>query len=287
MYNSVFVEYFFLILNKPRKDYKMTLAEHRKKLKAKIENRKIRPHQKISNDFIENTITRSNLICLKIMFYLASVLENKDLKEVKDDTTLVSSEISTRQMLKYIGSNTKDIRQNLKAMQETSISFVDKGEQIVEGMSLLPYFKIEYGKDRTEVKIFKRIAEMIIGVGRNYTFLDTSKLMKVRSKHTLRMIPLLYRISQYSENVGKRKRMDLDELNEFFGTNYRSIHDIEKNILKPVIDELKGVSHLTFIYEIVTETFGEKGRPKAISVIIDLIEKQPSLFKNLLPKNEA
>ena len=256
----------------------MIPAEYRKKQKAKLENRKIRPHQKISNDFIENAIQKNNLICLKIMFYLASVLEKKDLTEVKDDTTLVTSIISTRQMLKYIETNTKDIRQNLKAMQETSISFVDKDEQIVEAMSLLPYFKIEYGKDRTEVRLFKRIAEMIIGVGRNYTFLDIGKLMKVKSKHTLRIIPLLYRISQYSENVGKRKRMDLDELNEFFGTNYKSITDIERNILKPTINELKSISHLNFVYDNVTETFGVKGRPKAISVIINLIEKEPSLF---------
>ncbi len=261
------------------------ISEYRKKQKAKLENRKIQPHQKISNDFIENTIHKNNLICLKVMFYLASVLKEKDLDEVKENTALVTSNVSTRQMLKYIGVKTADIRQNLKAMQETSISFVDEKENIVEGMSLLPYFKIEYGKDRTEIQLFKRIAEMIIGVGRNYTFLDTSKLMKVRSKHTLRIIPLLYRISQYSDKVGKRKRMDLDDLNGFFGTNYKNIYTIAKNILDPVKDELTIISTKSFIYDINTDTLGVAGRPKAIAVTINLIEVEPTLFNNLFPKN--
>lgn len=267
-----------LISFKRGKDDKMTLAEHRRKLKEKLQNRKIQPHQKISNDFIDNTIHKNNLICLKIMFYLASVLKEKDLDEVKDDTTLVSSEISTRQMLKYIGIKTADIRQNLKAMQETSISFVDEKEDIIEGMSLLPHFQIKYGKDRTEIRLFKRIAKMIIGVGRNYTFLDTSKLMKVRSKHTLRILPLLYQISQYSDNVGKRKRMDLDQLNEFFGTKYKNIYTITKNILDPVKDELGIISTKSFIYEVNTDTLGVAGRPKALAVTIDLIEIEPHLF---------
>lgn len=257
----------------------MTPREWRKKQLAQIEKRKIQPHQKISNDFIENTIQKNNIICLKIMFYLASILKTNDFAEL-DDKNLFSVIVDTRQMLKFIGSGVKDIRQNLKMMQETSISFVDKQKEIIEGMNLLPYFEIKYGKNKTEIHIFKRIASMIVDVSKNYTFLNIKLLMDVKSKHTLRMIPLLYRINQYSENVGKRKRMDLDELNDFFGTNYKRIIDIETYILKPVQQELNIISKLSFIYDVNTDTLGKAGRPRALAVTINLKDNQHNLFAN-------
>lgn len=257
----------------------MTPREFKKQQLAKIKERKIQPHQKISNDFIDNTISKNNLICLKILFYLASILNKDDLLSI-DDKNLVTFTINTKQMLEYINSTIKDIRKNLKTMQETSISFVDEKQDIVEGMNLLPYFQIYYGRNKTEIKLFKRIADMIVGVTKNYTFLNTKLLMDIKSKHTLRIAPLLYEINQYSEKVGKRKRMDLDALNDFFGTNYKRIIDIENYILKPVKKELDLISKLTFVYQVNTDTLGQAGRPRAISITLDLIDNQNNLFAN-------
>lgn len=257
----------------------MTPREFRKRQLEKLEQRKIQTHQKISNDFIDNTISKNNLVCLKVMFYLSTVLEKEDLSTF-DDENIICVFVDTKQMLEYIGSNVKDIRNNLKQMQETSISFVDEKENIVEGMNLLPLFKIEYGKNRTEIHLFKRIANMIVGVSKNYTFLNTKLLMDIKNKNTLRMAPLLYEINGYDKHIGKRKRMDLDALNDFFGTTYKRIIDIEKNILQPVKKELDLVSKLSFTYQVNFDTLNKVGRPRALSVTIDLKDNQGNLFAN-------
>jgi plasmid replication initiation protein len=106
---------------------------------------------------------------------------------------------------------------------------------------------------------------------------NTKVLMKFKSKHTLKLLPLLMRISQYSEDVAKRKTYDLDGLNEFFGTKYKRFTDIERKILKPIKEELDTHSKLSFIYETNYDYF-DAGRPKAISITIDVVENAPRLF---------
>lgn len=258
----------------------MTIAEFRKIQAQKLKQNKIQPHQKISNDFIDNTIKRNNLVCLKIMFYLASMLKKQDITDI-EDTNLVYTIVNTKEMLQYINCNVKDIRQNLTAMQETSISFIDENEKQVEGMNLLPYFNIQYGKNQTEIKLFKRIAQMIIDVEKNYTFLNTKFLMNIKSIHTIRIFPLLKHIDSSNNNAKPCKTMDLNELNDFFGTNYKNLYDIEKKILAPAKKELDLMSKLSFCYETNFDTLGQQGRPKAISITIDLIDREP----NLLNKN--
>ena len=263
----------------------MTIAEFRKIQAQKLKQNKIQPHQKISNDFIDNTIKRNNLVCLKIMFYLAAVLKKQDITDI-EDTNLVYTIVDTKEMLQYINCNIKDIRQNLTAMQETSISFIDENERQVEGMNLLPYFNIKYGKNQTEIKLFKRIAQMIIDVEKNYTFLNTKFLISIKSIHTIRIFPLLKLIDGYNNNAKPRKTMDLNELNDFFGTNYKNLYNIEKKILAPAKKELDLISKLSFCYETNFDTLGQQGRPKAISITIDLINKEPTLLNQNFAKGK-
>jgi hypothetical protein len=82
----------------------------------------------------------------------------------------------------------------------------------------------------------------------------------------------LQKIANYDEHVGKRKRMELAELNEFFGTKYRSYYDLEQKILIPVKEELDNNSKLTFIYEFNYQSLG-RGRPRIKEVVIDVITR--------------
>ena len=200
--------------------------------------------------------------------------------EKTDSDTLLFVEIDTKHMLKYTEMSLPEIRRNIKAMQETSITFVNEKEKTEEGINLLPRYKIKYGKHKIEIWIFKKIARMIVEVKRNYTFINTQELMKFKSKHSLRLLPLLYKIANYSDHVGKRKRMTLAELNEFFGTKYRNYYDLEHKILIPAKEELDNKSKLTFIYEFEYECLG-RGRPRIREVTIDVIKRdnfQPTLF---------
>lgn len=254
----------------------MTPREFKRQQLEKLQNQKIKPHRKISNTFIENVVNNNNASAIKTVYYLATVLENMSL-DTYEDNQLVNILLDTKQMLTYTEMTLPEIKRNIKAMQETSISFIDENEDIIEGMSLLPRYKIIPAKHRIEIDLFSKIAKMVIDVKRNYTFINTKTLMNLKSKHSIRLLPVLNRISQYSDNVAKRKKYYLEDLNDLFGTKYKRLVDIDRKILEPVKNELDMVSKLTFIYEINFESL-EVGRPKATTITIDVIDNSGSLF---------
>ena len=216
-------------------------------------------------------MAKNNASTIKTLFYLASILETIDQNKVKDDK-IVGLIISTRHMLQYTEMTMPEIKRNIKAMQETSITFIDEKEDTIEGMSLLPRYKIIHGKSKIEIDLYGRIAKMIIDVKSNYTFINTKTLMNLKSKHSLRLLPVLNMIAGFDEDVGKRKRYDLTTINDLFGTKYKNLYDIQRKILEPTKEELDQNSELSFLHEINFDNFG-KGRPKAISITIDLIKR--------------
>lgn len=259
----------------------MTVAEFKRKQKEKLAAQKAKPLQKISNNFINNTIASSNLNAIKTIYYIASILEKFEQLEQQEDKRLVDLTIDTREMLKYTDMSLPDIRRNLKAMQETSISFINEEEGIEEGINLLPLYKFIYGKHQVKISLFVQIAKMIVDVKKNYTFINTKEIMNLKNKHSLRLLPLLNTIENYDIDIGKRKRMTMEELNEFFGTKYKRLLEIERKILIPVKEELDNNSKLSFIYDINYESLG-KGRPRAKDITIDVINR-----KNYQPKLEG
>lgn len=254
----------------------MTPREFKRQQLLKLQEQKIKPYRKISNTFIENVINNNNASAIKTVYYLATILEDMNLDNYKDNE-LLTVLIDGKQMLKYTEITMPEIKRNIKAMQETSITFIDENEDIIEGMSLLPRYKIIAGKHKIELDLFSRIAKMVVDVKKNYTFINTKTLMNLKSKHSLRLLPVLNRISQYSTNVAKRKKYYLDDLNDLFGTKYKKLSEIERKILVPVKNELDMNSKLTFIYEVNFENF-EVGRPKATTITIDVIDNSGSLF---------
>ena len=254
----------------------MTPREFKRLQLQKLAEQKVKPHQKISNTFIENVISKNNASAIKTVYYLASILENMDLQNIQDDK-IVGITINTKEMLKYTEMTMPEIKRNIKAMQETSITFVDEVQDIIEGMSLLPRYKIIAGKHRIEIDIYSRIGKMIIDVKKNYTFINTKTLMSLKSKHSLRLLPVLNRIDQYNDNIGKRKKYELQNMNNLFGTAYKRLQDIERFILVPVKEELDMNSKLTFLHEINFDNF-DVGRPKATTITIDVIDNSGCLF---------
>jgi plasmid replication initiation protein len=255
--------------------------ENIRKLNEKKRQAKKKPkvHQKIANTFIENAITHSNVNALKTIYYLSTILEKTDMSQMKDDK-IIGIRIDKREMLKYTEMSAPTLRKTAKEMQKTSITFIDEEEGIVEGMSLLPRYKFVPNKNIVELDLYVRIAKMIVDVKRNYTMMNIKELMKLRRSHSVRMLALLNRISTYKTDeweIPKRKRMTLEELNAFFGTNYKTWNKIEEKIIKPVKEDLDAHSTRSFIYEANYEALG-RGRPSFRDVTIDVIENQPRLF---------
>ena len=253
----------------------MLPATRRKQIMQKLANQKLNPRPKVANTFIQSVIHQSNIAALKVIYYLASIL--KDFDYSKD---LFIIKIDLRHMLKYTELTIKEIRDNLIKMQETSISFENEAKKLEEHIALIPRIKIEYGKNIAEIDLYSKIAKLIVDTVAQYTFINTKQLMRLRNKHCLRMLPLLYKISQYDDKISKRVRYDLAEFNEIFGTSYKTLNDVERKILKPVKEELDAESEFSFVYDTNFDVFGI-GRPKAIDIVIDL-KVQKHIQPNLL-----
>ena len=244
----------------------MTPREAKEKKLQNIQEQKARPLQKISNNFIQSEIFNLNKNALKTVFYLASILENFDFS--KELNTLY---IDLQKMFKFTEMTATDIKNNLRAMQDTSITFADENEDIEEFIVLIPRIKFHYGIKRVEIDLYSKIAKLILNVKDNYTFLNTKSLMSLENKHSLRLLPILNMISRY--DGAKRKKYELQDLNAIFGTKYKNLTDISRYILTPVKSELDELGSLTFLFEINYISLG-KGRPKAISITIDVIEQK-------------
>lgn len=246
----------------------MTPREFKKLQAEKLKEQKIKPIQKVSNTFIDSALHKSNLASLKTIYYLATILDNFDHSKSVD-----TLKIDLRQMLKYTEMTAQDIRNNLRSMQETSISFIDEKQKTEEYISLVPRIEFLWGKNIVEIDLYSKIAKLIIDAVGQYSFIDTKQLMKLQNKHSLRLLPILYKLSQYSPNVPKRKSYELEDLNDLFGTKYKRLVEIDRKILAPAKEELDAESKLSFVYEIDFVNLGQ-GRPKANKITIDLIEQK-------------
>jgi len=243
----------------------MTRAEWKRRKKEELEKQKqkniVKPIQKISDTFIENVIHDSNITALKTIWYLSSILEDFDFSKEIGTVT-----IDLRQMLKYTNLNAQDIRANFKAMQKTSITFINEEEEWEEYITLIPRVEFVWGKSIIHIDIYSKIAKLIIDVRKKYTFINTHELMKLKKKHSLRLLPILHFIKESNNN---KKNYQLDELNELFGTNYKKLTDIERYILSPAKEEIKQLKLLSFEHEINFDNLGQ-GRPKAVSIGITI-----------------
>lgn len=250
------------------------LPSEYKKMKRE-QNKKPKVHSKVSNTFIENAISRSNLSALKTLYYLSTVLSEKELEKIEENK-IIGIKIDKREMLKFTELSADTIIKTVKQMQETSITFVsydNDGDEVIEGLNLLPRYYFVPNKNIIELDLYARIAKMIINVKKNYTNINVKELMLLKNKHSLRLLALLCRISQYDFDVPKRKSFTLEGLREFFGVNYTRWSQFEIEIIKPIKEELDNNSKLSFVYQSNFERLGT-GRPSFRSLTIDLVEQK-------------
>ena len=261
----------------------MTVAEWKRKKQAELSKPQV--HKKISNTFIESTLHNKTVSALRIMYYLANVLKETNCKN--ELNTIV---LDTKKMLEYTELTMTDVKNNFKKMQETSISFINNDDEYEEMISLLPRFKIHTGRNRKiELDIYSKIAQLIVDVTKKYSFINTKQLMKLKFKHSIRLLPVLEMIHQYKEPAIKQKKYTLQELNDMFDTKYAKFNDIERFVLLKAKEELDNNSTLTFEYEMNFEALGT-GRSKIISVTIKPKSKnnyQSTIFSNFEEPQEA
>ncbi len=222
--------------------------------KKEILNRKVldKKIQKIHNNFIENQIIDYNKQSLRIVFYLSTILENMDFNK----SIFENIEIDGDDLLLSIKETFENLKKQLKSIQKTSITFqnADDEDEWYESISLLPRFKITKSKNKGHTVTFdmySKVAKLIIDVPKKYggTVLNINDLLKIENKHAFRMLPLLHLIMGYTEPFKKQKKYELDDINVFFGTNYKTFYEIERKILQPAKNELDQNAKLSFYYD--------------------------------------
>lgn len=245
----------------------MTVSEWKRKQKEQVI--KIEVHKKISNTFIESTLSNKTVSALKIIYYLANIL-----KEEECINSINTITIDTKKMIEFTELKITDIKNNFKKLQETSISFINLEDEYEEMISLLPRVKINKGRNQTiEIDIYNKISKLIVEVTDKYSFINTKELMKLKFKHSIRLLPILKMINQYNFPTQKQKKYKLNELNDMFDTNYKNFNEIERKILIKAKEELDNNSSLTFNYEMNFEVLGA-GRSSIISITIIPIENK-------------
>lgn len=178
-------------------------------------------------------------------------------------------------MSEFCGVSKRTLHRNIKKMTETSITIIDKQNKSIEYVSIIPRAKFIDGTNIIELGMFEDIYIMCKQAVSRYTNINLNNLMKLNNKHSIRLIAILEKISQYDKNVAKRVTYSLEDLNGIFGTNYSRIAEIERKILKPTKEELDSLSKKSFVYQINYEKSTTlKGRPRAVSATIDLIKKE-------------
>lgn len=223
---------------------------------------------KVSNSLVEAFVKKNNLAALKLIFFLA-----RSEIRLPMENGLTAITLNTKDLTEYCKIDIKTLKRNIKQMTETSVSITDdKSESYI---TVIPYAKFNYN-GKMEIRIFKEVMQLISEVKNRFTIIDVKEVMKLTSKHSVRMITILEMIEGFDKHIPKRKYYTLEELNLLFGTDYLRLIELERKILEPVKKELDATSKLSFLYEIrYDKESATVGRAKAVGVTIDLIQNTP------------
>ena len=253
----------------------------------------------ISNPFLEAFTRNNDLVSFKVLLYIAKskfddVVNVDDINKLEDKSTYKIS-IDMVGVSKFLDLDIRTIRKSISKLNSTSINY----RRIVDGkdketfINLLPAGEINYTDSTLDVWVFGEILKQIYATSK-YSYIQTKNFIKLSSKHSIRMLLLLERIANYGKIVThtdpetqkqtkvdvmpKRQKYELDELNQLFGTKYSTYSLFEKYVLKPAKADLDTHSTRSFEYTKNKDKLKQKGRARIVSITIDLIDNQPSLF---------
>lgn len=250
-------------------------AKREEELNKQLKDTTYRSTARVEKGIVETFVRRNNSVAIKILFYMARK-HNLDQCLVNIDERVIDFEFDVDDILKYCNIDRRSLRDNIKYMTETSIEIVDTKRKALTWITILP--KAELKQKKLTITMFREIVEMISTGVKQYVTVDTDNLMRLKHKHSLKMIQLLEMINGFKfidkngkkmEIVKKQKYFSLEDINGFFGTKYVRAVDFERKIIKVAKHELDQYSKLSFKYE---KQFSEpkSGRPKLLGFTIEV-----------------
>ena len=234
----------------------------------------------ISNPFLEAFTRNNDLVSFKVLLYIAKAkLDEIVAIDKLEDKQTYKVPLNLLAISKYLKLDSRTVRNAVAKLNSTSINY----RRIVDGkdketfINLLPAGEINYTDDTLDVWIFGELLKQIYATTK-YSYVQTKNFIELTSKHSIRMLLLLERINNFSDDAPKRKRYELEELNQIFGTKSKTYSDFEKRVIKPAKEDLDKHSNLSFIYTKNKDKIKTRGRARIVAITIDLIKNQPSLF---------
>jgi plasmid replication initiation protein len=232
----------------------------------------------VSNSLVESFVSKSNSVALKMLFYIAK-------QQHKESGEITKFTLSIDDFATYCKLDHRTIRDNIKAMQKTSLTFVKynvKGKKELETfIVLIPYAEYNYTAKTIEIDMYKKILDLIVEVEERFTTLDVKNIMELESKYSIRMTMILEHIfgfkgSPENWDIKQQKTFTLDDLNDMFGTSYKNFTDVERKILIPTKAEMDDKSDISFTFTINKGYSSriKRGRPKALDCTIKLTQNK-------------
>lgn len=220
----------------------------------------------LANNLIHAFIKNNNVVGLKTLLFLSGKTNR-----IKWDRNKV--ELNVDNLCKVLNITRRDLSNNLKRILKISFKYVNDDGGVGETVPIHSYEYVNRNK-YIELEVSSLAKRILTELGRGmYSFnqANANNIMSLKHKHSVRIQLLLEQINNF--DTVKRKRFTIEELNGYFGTNYKRYIDIERKILIPAKEEIDNNSNLTFIYQVVDEAHGT-GRPKIKHITIDLIEQK-------------
>ena len=227
----------------------------------------------ISNELIQSIFhTTNTLTAIKILFYLARIDTTNNIKK----GNYHHIKVVIKDLENYSGLGKKTLDRNIKTIQETTVTFYsEKDKQLFSRTPLIT--RVEYINSREMIVDIHEDILQRINETKEYTEIDTLNIMKIKHKHSAKMIMLLTMISKFSGESKKQKRYDLEQLNYLFDVNYKTYGEIDRKILAPVKEELDNNSSISFSYDKIEDMlYTGKGRKPIKEIVI-----KPELKKHI------
>jgi len=221
----------------------------------------------LANSLFLAFIQKNNLIGLKLCLIMSGAKS-----QIKyDENNAVRFNVDM--LCDVMNTSRKELSTNLKKTVDVHFTYTNSEGGLGYTTPIHSYEYVNRNKE-VLIEVSSKAKSLFTELGKGqYAFssANANNLMSLQHKHSLKMQLLLELINNFDDDIAKRKRYDLDELNGYFGTKYKRYIDLERRILKPVKEEIDSNSTLTFDYFLNDEASGT-GRPKIKEVVIDLIK---------------
>jgi len=230
---------------------------------------------------------------IKFIAFMASSIK-------KDDIVFFTYSIKLNEILEKLDIDRTNWKQLGRTLQDliTKVILIQNGDDVMEAISFLSYFKITVKDDLIEYRFDKAMKPFLLQLKSNFTKLSLEKIMNFNSQYSIRM----YEIIEQKANISNRYKnkylmsfeVDLQEIKEILTgeyniklgkviikKSYHSYGNFKKRVLDPAHKELKEKGEYFFEYDTL------KVGKKVVSIKFKILKNGEKIKKDFHEKKKT